>query len=409
VVPETTGAMNILHVTPYYEPAWSFGGVCRAVTDLARAQVEAGHRVSVLTTDALTRSTRLPSGECAIDGVHVIRLRNASLAARRLNLSTPLGFRKAARRLLDAGDVDVVHCHELRTTENLQLAALDARSRAPLVLSPHGTLSYGTGRSLAKRGWDALTAGRLLPQFELVVALTGKEAAEALALWKTWGKGLDDDRVVIVPNGVDARAFARLPERAAARSRFGIGADAPLVLFLGRLVERKGVSLLLAAFNEVVRTLPAAHLLVVGPDEGEGRPLTETVERLGLAQHVHLTGLLAGTDRLAAFAAADVFALPAVGEGLPIAVLEAMAAGVPSVLSDDCDVPGLLDGGGGVAVPRDVGNWASALAALLANRERRAKMGRAARALAETRYAWPLLVCQIDAAYQTARRRRREA
>ncbi len=111
--------MNILHVTPYYAPAYAFGGVTRAVEGMARALVRHGHTVTVLTTDALTPTERCtdPADEMR-DGVRVLRARNLFKRGT-LNLSTPIGLRGLLRDLTP----DVIHCHEFRTVENLLLPA----------------------------------------------------------------------------------------------------------------------------------------------------------------------------------------------------------------------------------------------------------------------------------------------
>ena len=108
--------------------------------------------------------------------MHVFRVRNLSNALRgRLNLSTPVGIEAAARDLIQKHAIDVVHAHELRTVENLRVAPLINRLGVPLVVSPHGTLPYETGRSIIKRLWDRLFAPRLLPRFDRVIALTSHE------------------------------------------------------------------------------------------------------------------------------------------------------------------------------------------------------------------------------------------
>src|SRR5512142_837227 len=152
--------MRILHVTPYYAPAWSYGGVVSAVTGLATAQAERGHHVTVLTTDALDATHRADLSPTSDSGVQVIRCRNVSNTIRaRYNLSLPVGFRRAFQRL--AADADVVHTHELRTVENLLID-----HQKPVVLSPHGTLPYGTGRSAFKRAWDRLFGRTLLRKID---------------------------------------------------------------------------------------------------------------------------------------------------------------------------------------------------------------------------------------------------
>jgi glycosyltransferase involved in cell wall biosynthesis len=380
--------------------------VCRAVTGLARAQAAAGHRVTVLTTDALTRSTRLPAGESTLDNVRVIRLRSLSMTARSVNLSTPIGFRRAAARLLGSERASVVHCHELRTLETLQLSLMGASRLAPLVLSPHGTLPYATGRTWLKRAWDRLAGRRVLRQFDLVIALTAHEAADVRALWDAHGQAADSERVAVIPNGVDLDPLDERPARGPARRLLGLD-DGPTVLYLGRLSSRKGIGLLLDAFDDLIRRLPSARLIVAGPDDGEERAIARSIAARNLSSVVRMTGMLAGEQRLAALAAADVFALPAVGEGLPVAALEAMVSGLPVLLGDDC-VPGLIDAGGGLRVARDAQAWSRALGELLVDADRRQAMGRAARRVAETRYAWGPIVTECDRAYRRAAERWRQ-
>ncbi len=437
--------MNLLHVIPYYAPAWAYGGSVRAATDLTRALAQAGHRVTVLTTDTLSPHERAPVLRETLDGVDVVRVRNLSNALRgRLNLSTPRGMAAAARSLIVERQIDLVHCHELRTVENLRVVAVANALGVPVVVSPHGTLPTCTGRPTFKRAWDRLLGGRLLPRCDAVIALTRDEAADARALWAA---RRIDIPIHIVPNGVHLDEFAAPPAKDAARARWSLG-EGPVVLFLGRLHERKGLQLLLPAFAGALEHVPDARLLVAGPDEGMLAALTAQARALGLTgegtagsnhnkdapvgagletrpyndpakrprvtdtahgrAHVLFTGLLTGSDRLAALAAADLFALPAVGEGFSMAVLEALACGLPVLLTPGCHFPEAAEAGAGVIVPREVEPLRAALVALLGDADRRAAMGRAARALVEARYTWPQIVAQMEAAYAAviARKRR---
>ncbi|MBZ0288250.1 MAG: glycosyltransferase, partial [Anaerolineae bacterium] len=140
-------AVKILHVTPYYTPAYAFGGVVRSVEGMARALARRGHEVTVLTTDAGDQHRRLeaPTHE-TLAGVQVIRARNLSPLLRgRFNLSTSLHLRRLAHDAVAAADV--IHLHEFRTVENLLITP---GLEKPLLLSPHGTLTISTGRSVLK-------------------------------------------------------------------------------------------------------------------------------------------------------------------------------------------------------------------------------------------------------------------
>ncbi|MGQ9849808.1 MAG: glycosyltransferase [Aggregatilineaceae bacterium] len=388
--------MNLLHVIPYYAPAWAYGGAVRAATELTRALVRAGHRVTVLTTDTLSPTERAPVLRETLDGVEVMRVRNLSNALRgRLNLSTPRGMATAARSLIVERRIDLVHCHELRTVENLLVAPVVKALGVPLAVSPHGTLPTSTGRPTFKRAWDRLLGGRLLPRCDAVIALTRDEAAEARALWAA--RGIDVP-VHIVPNGVHLDEFAALPPKDAARARWGLGGG-PVVLFLGRLHARKGLQLLLPAFAGALQHVPDARLLIAGPDEGMLTALQAQARDLALGERVVFTGLLTGPDRLAALAAADLFALPAEGEGFSMAVLEGLACGLPALLTPGCHFPEAAEAGAGLIVPREVEPLREALIALLSDADRRAAMSQRARALVEARYTWPQIVAQMETAY----------
>ena len=399
--------MNLLHVVPYYEPAWSYGGVVRAVSGLARGQARSGHRVVVLTTDTGGPSSRLPVGSALADEVTVVRVRNFSNYLRaKLNLSTPAGFGRTARRLIEEHGIDLVHCHELRTIESLLVRRTAGEVDAPFVLSPHGTLPYGTGRGLLKKNWDRLFADNLLCRFDHVIAVSDEEASETRALWSRYRIPLGSDQVTVIPNGVHPNEFANLPDRDESRRRWNLETG-PVVVFLGRLAERKGLQLLVPAFADLVGQFPGARLVLAGPDDGMERRLRDLALRRRVERQVVFTGMLDGNAKLMALRAADVFILPAEGEGFSVAALEAMACGLPLVLTPGCNFPEVASAGAGLIAPRDIASLTDALRTLLLDPERRVSMGRRARELVLERYTWPQIVTRVDSVYRVALARRR--
>ncbi len=387
--------MRILHLTPYYKPAYAFGGVVRAVEGIATALVRRGHEVTILTTDALDQQgRRIAAPEETIGGIRVLRRPNALPRLRaRCNLSTPRSMKKTAEAILPG--VDVLHAHEFRTLENLLVTPGAQRLNVPILLSPHGTLNLNTGRGRLKTAWDRLLSPAIAQRIDHVIALTDAERTEAETLWKSFGTRQRPTQFSVIPNGVDLGQFDKSVMAKAFHKRYHL-AEAPTVLFMGRLQARKGVDLLIKAFKAA--DVADARLLIVGPDEG----MLPALRALANGDpRIVFTGYLAGDARLGALAACNVFALPATGEGQPIAALEAMAAGLPVLLSPGCHLDEVDGAGAGFVVDAAVAAFAEKLRLLLTDQAMRHEVGERARRLAEERYAWDGIAERLENVYQS--------
>lgn len=208
-------------------------------------------------------------------------------------------------------------------------------------------------------------------------------------------------RVRAIANGVDLaeadRALAAA--RPTARRQFGIFPPEIAIACVGRLHPQKGLVHLLGAFHTLLKLQPTSRLLLAG--DGQDRPaLEETVRILRLGPFVRFLGTLA--DPWPLFAAADIFVLPSLWEGMPNALLEAMAAGLPAVATAVGAVPEMVvDGREALVVPPgDAGALARALAELAAARPaRRREMGALARQRVETAYRIEATVAQTERLY----------
>jgi len=228
--------------------------------------------------------------------------------------------------------------------------------------------------------------GRRLRSASTSVAISPGIAAE-LAGW-----GFDATRIRELPNGVDLERFrpADAARKADLRQRLGLPADAPIVLFLGRLVRRKGLLELAEAWRRLgaAGTLPDRSVMVLaGSGEGQADRVDGDLDAL-LAddRSVRRPGAVSAPEDW--LAAADIFVLPSHAEGLPNAFLEAMSAGLPILASDIAVHRQLADEGSAALLHpvRDTTALADCLARLLGDRDLRDRLGREARTLAVTRY-----------------------
>ena len=244
---------------------------------------------------------------------------------------------------------NIVHIHGV--WEDLQHHAVKACQQAgvPYVVTPHGML---TSWSVARRRW----AKRLFLAWRVRANLNGAALVHFLTETErrlTAPLGLRPSVLVQAAGGLRLAEFDRLPARGAFRSRFSQVGDRPLVLFMGRIAIEKGLRYLIPAMRYIEPR--EAVLAIVGPDsKGYQALLQAEVNRLGLRERVVFTGMLAGAERIEALVDADVFCAPSDHESFGVAIVEALAAGLPSLVSDGVSIHrDLVRAGVGAVVERD--------------------------------------------------------
>jgi len=273
--------------------------------------------------------------------------------------------------------------------------AAAARPALPLVVSLHGSDVFVAERTPPAR----MAAQRVFRRAGAVTACSDDLARRAIAL------GADAARVEVVPYGVDASRFAPAPEtRTAMRRRLALTGE-PLVVAAGRLVKKKGFEYLIDA----MAPLADVHLAIAG--EGDlDRELRARATASPARARIHFLGNVAQDDVAAWFGAADVVAIPSVRDdsgnvdGLPNTVLEALASGTAVVATPAGGIASVVreDETGVLVGERDVAALSSAMARLLADPARRARLGAAGRAAVEAGHGWGAAAARFEAAYDRA-------
>lgn len=180
---------------------------------------------------------------------------------------------------------------------------------------------------------------------------------------------------------------------------------------MGRLHFKKGLDLLIPAFDAVRRRVPEAQLVIAGPQNDDyGKKVHNWVRERGLEAAVRFVGPLYGHDVLQAYVDADVFVLPSYTENFGMTVIEALACALPVVISDQVNIHAEVNrAGAGIVTRCDVNEVAVAIEALLNDAERRRSMGEAGRRLVQDRYTWPAIVQALTKEYEAAIERHRQA
>lgn len=359
--------LRVLLVSHYYPP--HLGGIENVVHQQAQHLAQRGVEVTVLTSGHRSTVRR------GADGVRVVCVAAWNGIEQRAGVPFPVlapGLLAAAVRWTRWADV--VHVHDCLYMTSWAAGIAAATTGTPHVLTQHVALVEHPSAVVrwTQRAVCTVAGRRLLQRAARVLVLNATVAAFARA------QGARPQAVQHFVNGVDTLLFrpARSPaERARIRSRLGLPQDRVLVLFVGRLVPKKGYQLLLAAAG------PAYELVFAG--DGNDHPLSDG--RPG----VHHLGTLSPADLAEAYRACDVFALPSTSEGFPLTVQEAMASGLPVVTTDDPGyAPYRLDRDHVTLLPRDIDAWREALSSLAADPDRRRRMGGWSRQYAVTGFAW---------------------
>lgn len=377
--PNRDPSLKILQVISHYVPAYRFGGPLQVAHGLAKALVRAGHEVTVCCTNlqdphcALDVPVDVP---VMVDGVKVYYA-PVSTAGRYWGYSPVL--RRRVQEEAKLADCVMTHFH-------FQYASVIGGRSArvagkPLVVFTHGSLNRHGLKARSRFLKSAYLALLEAPNFRAARHVAYQSEFEL-------EMSVRHANPIIVPIGLDALRTEDLPPAGAFRQLHPEIGRRFMFAFMGRLAPGKGLELLIPAFHRLVAQRDA-HLTLIGGDERghEGR-LRALVRQHGLDERVTFTGLLQGTDKLAALQDADAFVLPSRSEGTSLATLEAMSIGLPVIVTDrvglshevsrqDC----------GLVIPYAEAALATALAALAGRSDLR-EMGARGRRFARENFSW---------------------
>jgi len=392
--------MRILQVVPCFPPAYTFGGPVKVVYQISRELVRRGHEVAVYTTDVKGFDSRVNLGHVKfVDGIKVYYFKNLTLMlAKKFKLFITPQLVLHAKS--EVGKFDIVHLHEYRTFQNILVAHYAKKHDVPYVLQAHGSLPRIMAWPRLKWIYDVLFGYRLLRDSSKVIALNHVEAKQYKAM------GVPEEKLAIIPNGINLSEYAKLPPKGNFKKKFNIPEEKKIILYLGRIHRIKGVDFLIKAYAYLKNEMnyKNAVLVIAGPDDGYLKEAQGIANSLGISKNVLFTGQLYGRDKLEVYVDSEFYVLPSRYETFPMAALEAYACGKPIIASN---VGGLrelvVNGETGLLIDvGDIDQLAKAIHSLLNNEAEVEKMGSKGMQYVKSNFSIEKVVERLEKVYEEA-------
>ena len=360
--------MDILYITNHL----NIGGITSYCLTLAAGMKQRGHNVYIASSGGQLFEQFKEKG---IEYLH-IPIRTKSEISPKILLS----FFKL-RSFIKKNHIDILHAHS-RTTQVLA-EFLGRKTGAPYISTCHGFFKARFSR-------------RKFPCWGLkTIAISEAVKEHLLRDFK-----LDAENIKVIPNGVDVSRFSSKlkAQSSKLKEKLGLEEDAPVIGIVGRLSDVKGHRYLIQAMPEVLKAYPLAQLLIVG-DGKIKKDLLKLSKELVLDEHIIFLPSVQDTSEV--LQALDIFVMPSLQEGLGLALMEAMASGLPVVASGVGGIGNLIhDGENGILVqPADIKSLSCAIIGLLDNKDNAVSLGDSARRFVTENFSEENMISETEALY----------
>ena len=392
--------MKILHVAHFFYPCLSAGGVVNASYQIASKQSE-DNDVKVISSDSCKERLKFPNGryDVDVDGIKVDYFRNLSNGFKlKTMLDTPLAAPFKIRN--DIKGYDIIHIHEHRQTLAIFASYFARKNNIPYVVQAHGSVLPFFQKEGLKNIFDKVFGFKILHNASCVFALTEVEKEQYLKM------GVDEDKIEIVPLGINLDEYENLPDYGKFRSKFNIGENDKLILFVGRIHEIKGLGLLIDSFNDLINQHNENHsledissssikLAIVGPNDGYLVKLEDKIKEYSLEDNVIITGPLYKEEKQEALVDCDLFVMPSKYESFTTSGLEAMACSKPLVLTKNNHIHDWVDGNVGLACDDNKDSLREAIEKVLFDEELSLIFAQNGQKFIKEKYNWDIINDQI--------------
>lgn len=350
--------MKILHVTPWYEPAWSSGGTAVSASNMCRALVRLGAEVSVLTTTDMGAGQVL-SKQSYVDKLGGVEVHYAACGLAGTSFRQgAFSFTLCKNIALKVGEFDIVHIHSTRHMYGAVAALACSRANVPYIVTAHGSLMpwwiEGIGRPSIKKLYINMIDRHVLAGAKSLHFLSDFERDSS----KQWSF---NEASFVLPNGLEKQKYALANKHNEQRLK---------LLHVGRIHPQKNTLELIKAANQFSSEKIILDIIGAIDDEPFYNECLDYIAKNNI-RHVRLLGAKSYEDVRKAYTNYDVFCMPSVVEGVSMALIEAASYGLPALVSEFVgNYREILSDCSGVMVGVDAASISLGIAALVNDREK---------------------------------------
>jgi glycosyltransferase involved in cell wall biosynthesis len=323
--------VKVVQLTPDFPPPLTGGGGYH-VYNLARELVRKGVNVTVFTLNkghaSLLAKTEV---EIHFGKVKVVRVPAFYIP------KTTYAIAPQLVPLLLKEDADIIHTHGYQFFPSDVALLASKIKKSPLVLTLHGFPRDFD--KLSHRAYFTFFGKEILRTASKIISVSQRVAYEFRSI------GVPEEKITLVPNGVDLEEYKQLPSGDLFRKRLDIKEDERMLLTIGRLEKIKGFQYLIKALPSIIKEVGSTKLVIAGPEFSYGSELKQLVEETNVRDNVIFYGPINGKEKFEAFSAADIVTIPSLYEGFGILLLEAMAAGKPLIATSTGAAPEIIQNG----------------------------------------------------------------
>lgn len=379
--------MKILQVIPFFSP--KFGGSVSVLYNLSKELVKRNHEVTIITSDF--GFDQQYANAIRAEGVIVIPLR--CIANIYFFLYTaPLKYWLKN----NLKEYDIIHLHNFRSYQNVMVHKYAMEYGIPIIMQAHGSVLPFFERKNQKKLHDYLWGRKILMDSAKCLAVSKVEKDQYLTM------GVPENKIEIIPNGINVEDYEILPERGNFRKKYGIASDEKIILYLGRLHKSKGLDFLVHSFSGLLDQYQNAKLVIVGPDEGFLDVLMKQIKKLEINEKILVTGPLYKNEKFEAFVDADVLIYPGRIEIFGLVPFEAIMCGTPVIVADDCGCGEVIREAqcGYLVHYGDIYDLNKTILKVIENPESTKKMVDSGKLYIQENLAWDDIVKQVERLYK---------